>query len=102
MEKNYFSERRHIRYFQAMTKGTHATLQGDSSIHHYQNKQTILTPDPDTQGRMACGGHGHPKVSPGPAMPYSSMTLGRATPEKAGRMVGGRLLPLWTPNAERL
>jgi hypothetical protein len=38
---------------------------------------------------MARGGHGLPKVSPGPAMPYPSMPC-------------GRLLPLWSPHAVRL
>jgi hypothetical protein len=32
---------------------------------------------------MARGDHGLPKVSPGPAMPYSSMTCGHATPQMA-------------------
>jgi hypothetical protein len=31
--------------------------------------------------RMARGGHGLPKVSPAPAMPYPSMPYGQATPE---------------------
>jgi hypothetical protein len=33
--------------------------------------------------RMARGGHGLPKVLPGPAMPCSSTPCGRATPETA-------------------
>jgi hypothetical protein len=35
------------------------------------------------QERMARGGHGLPKVSLGPAMPYPSTPYGRATPETA-------------------
>jgi hypothetical protein len=55
-------------------------------------------------GRMASGGHGLPKVSPGPAMPDSSMPCGRATSETAlrqgvGRAACARLLPLWTSYA---
>jgi hypothetical protein len=34
-------------------------------------------------GCMARGGHGHPKISPGPAMPYPSMPCGRTTSETA-------------------
>jgi hypothetical protein len=34
-------------------------------------------------GCMASGGHGLPKVSPGPAMPYHSMTSEQAIPETA-------------------
>jgi hypothetical protein len=34
-------------------------------------------------GRMARGGHGLPKVSPGPAMPYPSTPCGRVTRETA-------------------
>jgi hypothetical protein len=47
-------------------------------------------------GRMARGGHGFPKVSPGPAMsyPYGLMTVSGAT--------CGHLLPLWTTHAVRL
>jgi hypothetical protein len=43
---------------------------------------------------MARGGHGLPKVLPGPAMPYPSTPCGRAA--------CGRLLPFWTPHAVRL
>jgi hypothetical protein len=32
-------------------------------------------------GRMGRGGHGIPKVSPGPAMPDPSMPCGQATPQ---------------------
>jgi hypothetical protein len=34
-------------------------------------------------GRMVRGDDGLPKVSPGPAIPYASMTCGWATPEMA-------------------
>jgi len=60
---------------------------------------------------MARGGHGHPKVSPMPAMPYSSMPCVWATPEMAiqlfqgwlvCRAACGRLLAPWTPHAVRL
>jgi len=63
-------------------------------------------------GRTARGGHGLPKVSPGPAMPDPSMPCGRATPETALQQFRGRpahrvgslrrLLPFWTPHAVRL
>jgi hypothetical protein len=39
--------------------------------------------------RMARGGHGLPKVSPGPAMPYLSMPCGRATPKTALQLFQG-------------
>jgi hypothetical protein len=55
-------------------------------------------------GRMARGGHGLPKVSVGPAMPYPSMPCGQATPEMSLRLFQGgppiglaacrRILPL--------
>jgi hypothetical protein len=53
--------------------------------------------------RMAWGGHGLPKTSLGPAMPYPSSPSGWATPETAlqpfqGWATCGRLLPLWTPH----
>jgi hypothetical protein len=38
---------------------------------------------------MVRGGHGLPKVSPGPAMPDPSTSCGRATPEKALRLFQG-------------
>jgi hypothetical protein len=58
--------------------------------------------------RMARGGHELPKVSPEPAMPYSSIPYGRATPETAlrpfqgwaARRTGGlrtSFIPLNTP-----
>ena len=37
----------------------------------------------DNHGRMARGGHGLPKVSPGPAMPNQSIPCGWATPKTA-------------------
>ena len=40
---------------------------------------------------MARGGHGLPKVSPGPAMPDPSTPCGRATPETALRPFQGRV-----------
>jgi hypothetical protein len=61
-------------------------------------------------GRMVRGGHGLPKVSPGPTMtypstpwpplkrPYSLFKGG----QPAGRAASDHLLPLWTPHAERL
>jgi hypothetical protein len=42
---------------------------------------------------MARGGHGLPKVSPGPAMPDPSTPWGRATPEKPLRPFKGVALP---------
>jgi hypothetical protein len=48
-------------------------------------------------GRMERGGHGLPKISRGPAMPYPSTPCGQTTPGPYGR-----LLPLWTPLAVRL
>jgi hypothetical protein len=42
--------------------------------------QIEFLPLPFGRGRIASGGHGLPKVSPGPAMPYPSMPCGRATP----------------------
>jgi hypothetical protein len=64
------------------------------------------------QGRRAWGGHGLPKVSPGPAMPYPSTPCGRATLKQpygpfrgsspTRRAACGRLPPLWTPNVVRL
>jgi hypothetical protein len=44
-----------------------------------------------THERMARGGHGLPKVSPGPAMPNPSKPCGRATPETALRKICGGL-----------
>jgi hypothetical protein len=55
-------------------------------------------------GRMARGGHGIPKVSPGPAMPIPSLPFGGGgTPLKRpySHFRGGRLLSLWTPHAIR-
>jgi hypothetical protein len=58
---------------------------------------------------MSRGGHGLPKVSPGPVMPYPSRSCGGATPYN--RFRGGsptrqvtyvRLLSLWTPHAVRV
>jgi hypothetical protein len=43
---------------------------------------------------MARGGHGLPKVSPGPAMPYPSTPCGWSTTETTS--------PPWTPHAPRL
>jgi hypothetical protein len=40
-------------------------------------------------GRMAKGGHGLPKVSPGSALPYPSMPREWATPETAYRPFQG-------------
>jgi hypothetical protein len=60
--------------------------------------------------RMTRGGHGHLKLSSGPAMPNPSMPCGWVTPEMASRPVQGspagqeacgRLLPPWTPHAVR-
>jgi hypothetical protein len=53
----------------------------------------------DMASRMARGGHGIPKVSPAPAMPNTSVPLGRATPETARRARGLRLSStlLYTP-----
>jgi hypothetical protein len=42
--------------------------------------QIVIT---SIDGRMARGGHGLPKVSPGSAMPYPSTPAGRATPKTA-------------------
>jgi hypothetical protein len=42
-------------------------------------------------GRMARGGHGLPKVLPGPAMPHPFTPCGRATPETALRLFQGWL-----------
>jgi hypothetical protein len=39
--------------------------------------------------RMARGGHGLPKVSPEPTMPYPSSPCGQATPQTALRSVPG-------------
>jgi hypothetical protein len=89
------------------------------------------TPSPWRHGRMRRGGHGLPKVSPGPAMSYPWWTLGKPFPDTLGGPVGdpwqtlgrpplkqtygrfrgglptGRvacscLLPLWTHHALRL
>jgi hypothetical protein len=49
---------------------------------------------------MVRGGHGLPKVSPGPAMPYPSMPCRWATPETA--CFRGGLLLLWTSHDVRL
>jgi hypothetical protein len=57
-------------------------------------------PGPNGRGRMARGGHGLPKVSPGPAMRDTSIARGKATPyghfrggPPAGRAACSRLLP---------
>jgi hypothetical protein len=52
-------------------------------------------------GRMARGGHGIPKVSPGPAMPDPSTPCGQTFRggSPAGRVACGRLLPFGTPYA---
>jgi hypothetical protein len=47
--------------------------------------------------RMARGGHGLPKVSPGPAMIYPSTPSGWATPETAWQGKEGGLWPSSTP-----
>jgi hypothetical protein len=49
---------------------------------------------------MAGGGHGLPKVSSKPAIPYPSTPCGRVTP--AEQTAYGRLQPLWAPHAVRL
>jgi hypothetical protein len=50
--------------------------------------------------RMASGGYGLPKVSPGPAMPYSSMPCSRfKVISPADRVACGHLQTLWTPHA---
>jgi hypothetical protein len=51
--------------------------------------------------RIARGGHGLPKVSTRPAMPYPSMPCRRAT-LPTERVACGRLPPFWTPHAIRL
>jgi hypothetical protein len=63
-------------------------------------------------GRMARGGHGLPKVSPGLFMPYPSKHCGRATPETVlqpfQRLPAHTVVSLqssstpWTPHAVRL
>jgi hypothetical protein len=60
--------------------------------------------DMTRHGRMARRGHGLPKVSPGPALPYPSSPCGRATPEMALRPLqrgparrGARLRPSSSP-----
>jgi hypothetical protein len=65
-----------------------------------------------THRHMATGGHGLPKVSPGPPCPtflrpaggpplkWSYNCFRAALP--AGHAACGRLLPLWTPHAVRL
>jgi hypothetical protein len=50
---------------------------------------SVLSTASNIHGRMARGGHGLPKVSPGTAMPYPSMPWGRATPETALRPFQG-------------
>jgi hypothetical protein len=64
-----------------------------------------------SHGRMARGGHGLPKVSPWPAMPYPSRPAGgpplkrfygcfRGRPPTK-QAACNRLLPFWTPHAVR-
>jgi hypothetical protein len=50
-----------------------------------------ITNDIGVHMHMARGGHGLPKVSPGPAMPYPSTPWGRATPEMNLRLFLGWL-----------
>jgi hypothetical protein len=69
-------------------------------------------PSPFCHGRRSMGGHGLPKVSTGPAMPYPSPPCGRATPDTALRQFQGKpthraaacghLLPLRISHAVRL
>jgi hypothetical protein len=61
---------------------------------------------------MARGGHGLPKVSPGPAMPYPSTPCGQPPLKQphsrfrgcppCGQAACIHFLPLWTPHAVRL
>jgi hypothetical protein len=62
------------------------------------------------RGRIAKVGHGLPKVSPRPPMPYPFKPCGRANLKTAfswpfqdgphaGQVACGRLLPFWTPHA---
>jgi hypothetical protein len=61
---------------------------------------------------MARDGHGLPKGSPEPAMPYHSMPAGEPPLKRsyghfwgdppAGQAAYGRLLPFWTPHAVHL
>jgi hypothetical protein len=63
-------------------------------------------------GYMAVGGHGLPKVSPGPAIPYPFMPCGGPPLKRPyghfrggplnGQAACGRLVPPWTPRAVRL
>jgi hypothetical protein len=53
-------------------------------------------PTASDHGRTARSGHGLPKVSPGPAILYSSMPCGRATPGVA-RMQGGQPAGVFYP-----
>jgi hypothetical protein len=65
-------------------------------------------------GCKARGGHGLPKASPRPAMPYRSKSNSKTALQPfqgwpacrggplAGQVVCRRLLPLWTPHAVRL
>ena len=59
--------------------------------------------------RMAMGGHGLPKVSPGPAMPDPAGGLPLKRPNShfrggppVGQVTCSCLLPLWTPHAIHL
>jgi hypothetical protein len=56
--------------------------------------ELYVTAAGNTHGRMAKGGHGLPKLSPGPAMPDHFMPCGRATPNMAVSRVA-------RPQAER-
>jgi hypothetical protein len=53
------------------------------------NSDLAWTSAPRLHGRMARGGHGLPKVSPGPAMPYPSTPCRRTTYETALRLFQG-------------
>jgi hypothetical protein len=60
-------------------------LTGDywTRIRYRPEKQHRDWTDQIVHGRVARGGHGFPKVTSGPAMPYPSTPSRRATPEMA-------------------
>jgi hypothetical protein len=79
--------------------GKTVKVQSQFCLNNYISDHHVVA-----HGRMARGGYGQPKVSPGPAMPYCftlcRQAAGRGDPP-AGQAACGCVLPLWTPYTVR-
>jgi hypothetical protein len=70
-------------FYVRIKSNSHQNVSGNGVPYAHLSRIVNMREGERCHGRMARGGHGVPKVSPGTAMPYPFTLCGRATPVMA-------------------